>query len=66
MMAKSREKPATKEQLRNEAIRRWGVSKRAFDSGWIGAIEATGNYHWYDPLPKGARGRDLKTITQLD
>ena len=53
LMAKSREKPATKEALREEAIRRWGVSKSAFDFGWISAIEDAGCQHWYEPSPRG-------------
>jgi hypothetical protein len=53
LMSKSRQKPATKEALRNEAIRRWGVSKSAFDFGWISAIEHTGCQHWYEPSPRG-------------
>ena len=57
LMAQSHEKPATKEVLRNEAMRRWGVSKRAFDSAWIGAIEKTGNHHWYEPLLGRKRNR---------
>ena len=55
LMAQSKEKPATKDVLRNEAIRRWGVSKGAFDKAWIGAIETTGNHHWYEPLLKRKR-----------
>jgi hypothetical protein len=57
LMAKSSEKPATKEALREEAVRRWGVSKGAFDFGWIWAIEDTGNSHWYEPSRKGRRDR---------
>jgi hypothetical protein len=49
LMTQSSEKLATKEELREEAIRRWGVSKSAFDFGWIAAIEDTGNHHWYEP-----------------
>jgi len=52
LMGQSREKPATKEILRNEAIKRWGVSKGAFDKAWIGAIETTGNHHWYQSSPR--------------
>jgi len=56
-MASSSEKPATKEILREEAIRRWGVSKTSFDMGWIFAIEDSGNQHWYDPSPRGKKRR---------
>lgn len=52
LMTQSSEKPATKEALRKEAMTRWGVSKSAFDGGWISAIEQTGNHHWYDLSPR--------------
>ena len=53
LMTKSTDKPATKDALRAEAIARWRVSKSAFDSGWISAIETTGCHHWYEPSPRG-------------
>jgi len=55
LMAKSREKPATKEALCAEAMRRWKVSRNAFDGGWGAAIEETGNHHWYQPGKRGQR-----------
>ena len=55
LMAKSAVKPATKEELRAAAIHRWGVSRAAFDFGWIDAIEETGNQHWYEPLRRSTR-----------
>ena len=53
LMTKSREKPATKVALREEAVRRWGISRKAFDAGWISAIERMGFQHWYEPAPRG-------------
>lgn len=50
LMQSSPEKTRTKADLRAEAMRRFGVSKGAFDFGWIAAIEDTGNYHWYEAL----------------
>jgi hypothetical protein len=59
LMTKSRQKPATKEALQDEAIRRWGVSKKAFDAGWISAIESAGCQHWYEPRkPRGKNKED--------
>jgi len=55
LMTKSHDKPATKETLRAEAMKRWRVSKSAFDFGWIEAIEQTGNHRWYEPLPRGKK-----------
>jgi hypothetical protein len=59
-MKQSRTKPATKDVLRQIAIETFGVSKGAFDFGWIAAIEDSGNHHWYDPAPrsKGKLKRD--------
>ncbi len=66
LMAKSREKIATKQELRNEAMKRWGLSKKAFDAGWIRAIEATGNYDWYDPMLKRKDRSDLNERLKFD
>lgn len=43
----------TKSELRVAAMHELGVSKGAFDFGWIDAIETSGRHDWYEPL----RGR---------
>lgn len=40
----------TKDELRAEAIRRWGVSKNAFDAAWVWVIEEFKRYDWYEPV----------------
>ena len=52
LMKASSPKTRTKSDLCAEAMMRFKVSKSSFDAAWIGAIEQTGNTHWYDPLPK--------------
>jgi hypothetical protein len=52
VMTISSAKTRTKDDFCAEAMERFGVSKSAFDFGWIWAIEDTGNHHWYDPLPR--------------
>jgi len=52
LMKQSPIKPATKGELRQLAIEKFGVSQNAFDGGWIMAIEESGNRHWYDSLPR--------------
>jgi hypothetical protein len=61
IMNASPERERTKNDLRAEAIARFGVSKGAFDVAWTWAIEYTGNRHWYEPLPRSRRkaGRTL-------
>jgi len=61
IMSASPERTRTKEDLRAEAMQRFNVSKKAFDTAWIWAIEQTGNRHWYDPLPRSRKkaGRTL-------
>ena len=44
------EKAFTKAQLRDEAIRRLGVSRNAFDWAWIDVIEELGRQDWYEPM----------------
>jgi hypothetical protein len=46
IMASSSVKTRTKDDLRAEAMKRFKVSKKAFDGAWILAIEKTGNRHW--------------------
>jgi hypothetical protein len=55
IMASSSVKTRTKDDLRAEAIKRFKVSKKAFDEAWILAIEKTGNRHWYEPLAKSQK-----------
>jgi len=43
-------KTFTKTELCDEAMRRWGVSKIAFDMAWIWVIEELGRQDWYEPL----------------
>ena len=49
------QKPATKAELRDAAIRELGVSKNSFDAAWIAVIETSGRYDWYEPLRKPPR-----------
>lgn len=52
-MAASRPKSFTKEQYRQLAAAELGeMSKAAFDSAWIWAIEDSGRQDWYDPKPR--------------
>jgi hypothetical protein len=62
VMSSSSERTRTKADMRDEAIGRFKVSKSAFGSAWIWAIEETGNRYWYEPLP---RSRRKKTRTLL-
>jgi hypothetical protein len=48
----------TKAELREAALRELGVSKSAFDSGWIEAIEQTGRHDWYEPLRRRPRSKN--------
>jgi hypothetical protein len=61
IMASSSVKTRTKEDLRAEAMKRFKVSKKAFDEAWIITIERTGNRHWYEPLPK-SRKKAARTL----
>ena len=61
IMKASSERTRTKDDLRAEAIRRFKVSKSAFDFAWIDAIEKSGNHHWYEPLPRSGR-RTVRTV----
>jgi hypothetical protein len=45
-------KPATKEELRDQAVRELGISKMSFDFAWIDAIETAARPDWYEPLPR--------------
>ena len=45
----------TKKELRASAVRGLGVPKNAFDFAWIDAIETTGRYDWYNPLPRNPK-----------
>jgi len=57
-MTDNKPKAFTKDEYRAMAMQELGVSKSAFDMGWIWAIEDTGRQDWYDPKPRG------KTIAQ--
>ncbi len=48
-MADGRPKPSTKDIFRSEAVRVLGVSKAAFNMGWIAAVEHSGRLDWYEP-----------------
>jgi hypothetical protein len=48
----------TKAELREAALREFGVSKSAFDFGWIEAIEQTGRHDWYEPLRRRPRSKN--------
>lgn len=61
IMASSSVRTRTKDDMREEAIKRFKVSKSAFDVAWIWAIEKTGNRHWYEPLPK-SRKKPARTL----
>lgn len=41
---------ATKDELRDAAMRELRISKNSFDAAWIGAIEDMGRHDWYEPL----------------
>jgi hypothetical protein len=43
LMTQSRDKPATKNALREIAVKRFGVSKSSFDHGWNMAVWRTGH-----------------------
>lgn len=58
LMAQSAVKPATKAELCAIAQAKFGVSKNSFNAGWDLAIFATGNEHWWEPLPRSARKPD--------
>lgn len=45
----------TKDELRAEAIRRWGVSKGAFDRAWIDVILEFGRDDWFEPMRRTRR-----------
>ena len=45
----------TKNELRAEAIRRWGVSKGAFDRAWIDVILELGRDDWFEPMRRSRR-----------
>lgn len=45
-------KPATKAELYAWARDNLGVSRSAFDAGWIWAIEDMGRHDWYEPSPR--------------
>lgn len=49
-MASDGLKSSTKDVFRAEAVRVLGVSKTAFNMGWIAAIEQSGRLDWYEPL----------------
>ena len=57
LMQQSPIKPATNDVLRQIAIDKSAASKRSFDTGWIWAIEDSGNHHRYDPRPRAMQGR---------
>ena len=52
LMAKSQNKPATKDALREIALKKFNISKASFDHGWNMAIMKSGNEHWWEPLPR--------------
>jgi len=54
-MQNNQPKFLTKDELRQAAMRELNVSKNAFDTGWITAIEATGRRDWYEPLRRRFR-----------
>jgi hypothetical protein len=55
LMQGNQQKFLTKDELRSAAMRDLGVSKNAFDFGWMSAIERTGRHDWYEPLRKRNR-----------
>jgi hypothetical protein len=54
-MTDNKPKAFTKEEYRLMAMKELGVSKSAFDAGWIWAIEDMGRQDWYDPSPRRKR-----------
>jgi hypothetical protein len=58
LMQNNQPKVLTKDELRSAAMRGLGVSKNAFDFGWMAAIEDTGRHDWYEPLRKRPRPRN--------
>ena len=52
-MLDAKSKAFTKDEYRVMAMKELGVSKSAFDMGWIWAIEDSGRQDWYDPKPRG-------------
>jgi hypothetical protein len=52
-MIDNKPKAFTKDEYRMMAMQDLGVSKSAFDAGWIWAIEDTGRQDWYEPKPRG-------------
>jgi len=64
IMSASSQRTRTKDDLRADAIDRFGVSKKAFDAAWTWAIEESGNRHWYEPLPRSRRSRADKFAGQ--
>ena len=50
LMADGRPKSSTKDVFRTEAVRVLGVSKTAFNVGWIAAIEQSGRLDWCEPV----------------
>lgn len=52
-MAHGKPKAFTKEEYRQMAIAELGnVSKAAFDTAWVLAIEDTGRHDWYQSKPR--------------
>ena len=51
-MRDGKPKVFTKEEYRAIVMKELGVSKSAFDFGWIWAIEDAGRQDWYDPKPR--------------
>jgi hypothetical protein len=47
-----------KTELCDAAMPELGVSKSAFDFGWIEAIEQTGRHDWYEPLRRRPRSKN--------
>jgi hypothetical protein len=52
LMSQSPQKPATKDVLREIAIRKFRCSRTSFNGGWDWAIIESGNDHWWEPLPR--------------
>ena len=52
-MTDNKSKAFTKDEYRTMAMKELGVSKSAFDFGWIWAIEDLGRQDWYEPKPRG-------------
>jgi hypothetical protein len=56
LMRQSPVRTRTKASLRAEARKTLGISKNAFEHGWIFAIERTGNYEWDGRLRRHNKG----------